>query len=77
MNSRSRETELHQLLDRLCVQLGFCLPPAEQARLAQDPPGSAEEFTAAVFAAEGLDPGTADRHLYRQVEHMVRETFRR
>jgi len=67
--------ELHRLLDHLCVQLGFCLPPDEQARLAEHPPDSADAFTDAVFEAEGLDPATADRHLYRQVRNKVREAF--
>jgi hypothetical protein len=70
-------SELHQLLDRLCTQLGFCLPPADQVRLAEHPPQTAEAFTDAVFEAEGLDPATADRHPYRQVRKLVRETFRR
>lgn len=74
---KSQQSVLQELLDRLCVQLGFCLPPADQVRLAQQPPDSAEAFTNAVFEAEGLDPETADRHLYRQVQTMVRETFRR
>ena len=68
--------ELRRLLDRLCAQLGFCLPPDEQARLAEHPPDSVDAFADALFAAEGLDPATADRHLYRQVRDIVREAFR-
>jgi hypothetical protein len=59
------------------MQLGFCLPPAEQVRLTDDPPDSADAFTDAIFTAEGLDPSTADRNLYRQVQRLVREAFRR
>jgi hypothetical protein len=73
---KGREAALQQLLDRLCVQLGLCLPPADQAGLVQQPRDSADAFTKAVFEAEGLDADTADRHLYRQVRNMVRETFR-
>jgi hypothetical protein len=68
--------DLQLLLDRLCVQLGFCLPPDDQARLTEHPPASADAYTDAVFTAEGLDPATADRHLYRQVRNIVREVFR-
>jgi hypothetical protein len=29
----------------------------------------------AVFVAEGLDPATADRHLYRRVRDMVSKAY--
>jgi hypothetical protein len=67
--------ETEQLLYELCVTLGFCLPPAERERLANCPPGTVRQFTDAVFAAEGLDPMTADRALYRQVKTMVAKAF--
>ena len=66
---RRSTTEL--LLDRLCTELGFCLPPAEYARLAASPPTSVRAFTDAVFLAEGLDPQLADKHLWRQVRDRV------
>ena len=72
----AKTAHLEQLLDRLCIQLGFCLPPIERLRLAENPPQSAEAFTDAVFTAEGLDPSTADRHLYRRVRDLVREALR-
>jgi hypothetical protein len=65
------------LLDKLCIDLGFCLPPAEQVQLCNDPPETALAFTDAVFRAEGLNPEHADRHLYRQVRDYVVEGFRR
>lgn len=71
------ETEPQQLLDRLCVELGFCLPPLEQQRLVDNPPTEVLAFTDAVFRAEELDPETADRHLYRQVRDMISEAFQR
>jgi hypothetical protein len=67
--------ETERLLYELCVRLGFCLPPAERERLANSPPGTVREFTDAVFVAEGLDPMTADRALYRQVKAMVANAF--
>ena len=68
-------SEVHWLLDALCVRLGFCLPPDAVERLKGQPPADAEEFTDAVFSAEGLDPTTADRQLYRQVKAMVAKAF--
>jgi hypothetical protein len=68
--------EVEVLLSKLCIDLGFCLPPDDQKRLAEQPPVDAHAFTDAVFSAEGLDPTTADRHLYRQVRDMVLEAFR-
>jgi hypothetical protein len=57
--------------------LGFCLPPVEQDRLASDPPKDVRAFTDAVFSAEGLDPATADRHLYRQVRDVIAAALQR
>jgi hypothetical protein len=68
-------SEVHWLLDALCIKLGFWLPPEAVERLAGQPPADAEEFTDAVFSAEGLDPITADRKLYRQVKALVVKAF--
>lgn len=70
------EKELECLLNRLCVRLGLCLPPDDIVRLREDPFEEVLAFTDAVFAAEGLDPATADRHLYRQVRDMIADAFR-
>ena len=67
---------VQQLLDELCVRLGFCLPPAAQVRLVRDPPADTTAFTDAVFAAEGLDPALAPRALYRMVRDRVSEVYR-
>jgi hypothetical protein len=69
------DVDTARLLEALCVKLGFCLPPEERRRLQNEPPGDVKEFTDAVFAAEGLNPDLADRHLYRQVRTMVQEAF--
>lgn len=69
------EKEVEDLLSRLCVRLGFCLPLDDIVRLRDDPPEEVLAFTNAVFAAEGLDPATADRHLYRQVRDMIADAF--
>ena len=69
--------ETKVLLDKLCRRWGFCLPPDAYDDLTEKPPSDVNEFTNAVFIAEGfLDPSTADRHLYRKVRAMVTEAFR-
>ena len=55
------------LLDVLCVKYGFCLSPLWRARLERNPPRSAGRFADTVFWAEGLNPETADRQLYKAV----------
>jgi len=70
-----REVEL--LLQTLCVDLGFCLPPDEAARLKSAPPTDVRAFADAVFLAEGLDPATADRHLWRKVRDGIAVAFAR
>ena len=69
--------QVGKLLDRLCVDLGFCLPPDDYMRLAENPPGDVRSFVDAVFTSEGMNPEMADRHLYRQVTNVVREAFQR
>jgi hypothetical protein len=69
------EAEARQLLDDLCVKLGFCLSPEDNRRLLDNPPREVLAFTDAVFAAEGLEP--TNRRLYREVRDMISEAFRR
>lgn len=71
-----KRTKIERLLDKLCVDLGLCLPPEEIVRLSASPPQTVKAFTDAVFAAEGLDPDLVDRHLWRQVRDQVTEYFR-
>ena len=71
----TRAAAIERLLDQLCVDLGFCLPPGERARLSKAPPESIKSFTDAVFTAEGLSPETADKHLWRQVRDRVAKCF--
>ena len=71
-----KRTKVERLLDKLCVELGFCLPPEEYARLSSSPPSTVKAFTDAVFVAEGLDPQLADKHLWRQVQDRVTEYYR-
>ncbi|MBO2445965.1 hypothetical protein J4573_02585 [Actinomadura barringtoniae] len=57
------------LLRDLCIDLGFCLPPEDQARLCASPPADIDSFTDAVFQAEGMDP-----LLHKKLRRRVRET---
>ncbi len=68
--------EVQALAVKLCVEFGFCLPPEAQERLAKEPPADADEFTVQVFLAEGLDPSSADRKLYRRVKAVVGDAFK-
>ena len=49
------QRELQALLDELCVDLGFCLPPDDQKRIISVPYYDAEGFTSEVFAAEKIN----------------------
>jgi hypothetical protein len=64
------------LLDELCVDLGFCLPKAEYARLEATPPPDVDAFTDAVFVAEGFDPQRADKDLRGEIRTRVARYFR-
>ena len=64
------------MLDKLCIDLGFCLPPEEYTKLSNSPPTTVKAFTDAVFVAEGLEPEYADRHLWRQVRDQVTKYFK-
>ncbi len=66
--------KVESLLDELCVDLGFCLPPDERVRLQDSPPHDVDAFTDAVFVAEGLDP-RGDKTLRRQVRERAAHHF--
>jgi len=63
--------KIERLLDDLCSELGFCLARKEREYLSANPPDSASAFANAVFAAEGLNPELADRHLWRQIRDRI------
>ena len=76
MKTPLRSEQIAYLLDELCLELGFCLPPDERARLRDKPPEDIDALTDAVFKAGGMDP-QAYRHLRRQVRARVAECFER
>jgi hypothetical protein len=69
------ENWLEKLLDEVCVDLGFCLPPWEQTRLLHSPPRSIDAFADAIFVAEGLSPRLADEKLWKKVRDVVSKHF--
>jgi hypothetical protein len=74
------DLELHvqQLLDELRIKLGFCLPPNEQRRFREAPTAKIDDFTDAVFEAQGMGDvhsttppsgaGVVDQHMSRRAE---------
>ena len=70
-------TKVRRLLDELCVREGFCLSLLAKSQLEQAPPDDADELARAVFTAEGLNPDSADRRLFRQVRNHIAEAMRR
>lgn len=69
--------EIEYLLDTLCREMGFCLPPDDQNRLQENPPNEVKAFTDEIFFAEGLDPQYVRRDLYRAVMAKVTEAFQK
>jgi hypothetical protein len=67
--------EVQVLLTKLCVKHGFCLPPDGHQKIVDEPPDNVVAFVDAVFAAESLDPETANRAIYRRVRDVVAEAF--
>src|SRR6266576_7116544 len=58
----------------ICVDLGFCLPPEDNARICATESWDAETFTREVFRVEGLE---ADEHvtLKRQIHKRFTDMF--
>ncbi len=59
-----------RLLRDLCAS-GYCLPPADCARLEAEPPGSIEAFTNAIFTAEGRTPELVPRNIWQGVRDRI------
>jgi hypothetical protein len=70
-----KATIREKLLNDLCVDLGFCLPPEDTARLLSWESPEVAAFTDAVFEAEQMT-SPYDLHLYRQVRDRVAEALR-
>ena len=61
------------LLYDFCVELGFCLPPADNARICAEGSWDADAFAAEVFRVEGMDPNehlALKRHMRNRFTEM-------
>jgi hypothetical protein len=77
MSFHLSSTQVELLLGELCIELGFCLPPDEQARLRETPPTEVDAFTDAVIQAEGLDPFSGiSLQLRRDIKARIKRHFR-
>ena len=50
------QNELEQLLNNLCTEWGFCIPPIEADKIIKKQKISAEQFAFSVLKAEGFNP---------------------
>ena len=75
MSIKLTSPQVSNLLNELCVELGFCLSPSECARLENEPPNDIDLFTDEVFRSEGLDPHS-DLNLRRQVYSRISTHFK-
>jgi hypothetical protein len=60
-----------QLLNDLCVKLGFCLSSEAHERVMTNTPQELASFVDAIFKEEGLDPEIANKRLKRLVRDMI------
>jgi hypothetical protein len=70
------DRDVDLLLEDLCVNGGYCVPPQVNAQLRNAPPGTPETFAETVVRAEGFDPAL-NPHEYRSVLKVVARAFRR
>ena len=60
-----------KLEQELCVGLGFCSMRERYDRLIESMPRDLSEVVNEIFQAEGLNPDSADRRLWRSVRDKV------
>lgn len=48
--------KIEQLLDSLCLDLGFCIPPDDKKRIIDVKDWKADDFACQVIKAEGMNP---------------------
>ncbi|GLX85329.1 hypothetical protein tloyanaT_15810 [Thalassotalea loyana] len=69
------EKEIEELLDKVCVDLGFCLTHSVKSRLIKFPPKTPEKFTKAVVEAEGFTLDTINKPLYQQLFEQIDRVY--
>ena len=70
-NPASLERDLASLLEKLCVEWGFCLPATDARRIAGMKSVTSKEFAHEVLRAEGMDPEHEVQWVRRIVERFV------
>ena len=68
-------SEIRALIDRLCVENGFCLCAQTREELINAPPEDVDAFTDAMFAAEELD-ASLNKQLRRAVRDKIGRQYR-
>ncbi len=67
--------QLENLLETLCVKLGFCLAGDKYDRLVDEPSTDPVAYAEAVISADGVDPQTLRGDVYAQVLEEVERAF--
>lgn len=74
MRSGSPENDVKQLLDWLCIQWGFCIPPKAAQDICQRSELTADEFANLVLLAEEMDP-EAEKEWFCKIRDRFIEQF--
>ena len=69
LNKNGRE----EVLRRVCVELGYCLPGNTYDKLLDGPPPTISEFVDAIIAGDGLNPETTTNGQKRLMRNMIIE----
>ncbi|MEE9327873.1 MAG: hypothetical protein V3U71_11325 [Cocleimonas sp.] len=63
----SLENEIRKLLNKICIDLGFCLPPSDIERIVLINNCETDELVRDIFIVEGLNPDL-ELSLFREVK---------
>jgi hypothetical protein len=72
--SYKNQTKVERLLEKLCIELGFCLAQNACAQIQSNLPLSVDAFINMLFESEGLNP-QYEKQLRLQVRSRVVELF--
>jgi hypothetical protein len=75
VNALLEPREVRDVLSRLCIRFGLCLPEDEIEKIAASPPTEVESFTEAVLVAEGYGSFTKCDPLCAEVREVVAQAF--
>ena len=70
----SLDKQVRYLLRELCVDWGFCIPPADADRIAGSERLEADEFAAEVLRAEGMVP-EYEAKWFRRIKRRFTDRF--